>query len=110
MLNDHIANVISVAAAGFFLIGAQFVLNNFTAVSYETGVRATAVGMELGIGRVGAILGPFVAGALQQLYLSPVPMFVSIGVSAIAAGSIILLARQPSKALSNGLEADARIA
>jgi len=83
------------------------VLNNFTAVSYETGVRATAVGMELGIGRVGAILGPFVAGALQQFYLSPVPMFVSIGVSAIAAGAIILLARQPSKALSSSLEAAA---
>jgi MFS family permease len=107
VLNNHIANVITVAAAGFFVIGAQFVLNNFTAASYETGVRATAVGMELGIGRVGAILGPFVAGALQQFYLSPVPMFVSIGVSAIAAGSIILLARQPSKALSSSLEAGA---
>src|SRR5207237_7888027 len=50
VLNDHIVNVTSVAAAGFFIIGAQFVLNNFTAASYETGVRATAVGMELGVG------------------------------------------------------------
>ena len=48
VLNDHIVNITSVAAAGFFIIGAQFVLNNFTAASYETGVRATAVGMELG--------------------------------------------------------------
>ena len=66
-LNDHVVNVTCVAAAGFFIIGAQFVLNNFTAASYETNVRATAVGMELGVGRVGAILGPFVAGALQQI-------------------------------------------
>ena len=80
VLNDHIVNITSVAAAGFFIIGAQFVLNNFTAASYETGVRATAVGMELGVARVGAILGPFVAGALQQ-YQSPTPMFLSIGVS-----------------------------
>ena len=43
VLNDHIVNITSVAAAGFFIIGAQFVLNNFTAASYETGVRATAV-------------------------------------------------------------------
>jgi AAHS family 4-hydroxybenzoate transporter-like MFS transporter len=99
-LNAHIVNVASVAAAGFFIIGAQFVLNNFTATSYETGVRATAVGMELGVARVGAILGPFVAGALQQVYQSPTPMFVSIGLAAIAAGTIILLARQPSKAPS----------
>ena len=95
VLNDHIVNITSVAAAGFFIIGAQFVLNNFTAASYETGVRATAVGMELGVARVGAILGPFVAGALQQ-YQSPTPMFLSIGISAIAAGGIILLARQPA--------------
>src|SRR5438445_12586964 len=104
LLNDHLVNITSVAAAGFFIIGAQFVLNNFTAASYETGVRATAVGMELGIGRVGAILGPFVAGTLQQIYQSPTPMFVSIGVSAIAAGTIILLARRPSKMLSSGFE------
>jgi MFS family permease len=105
VLNDHIVNVTSVAAAGFFIIGAQFVLNNFTAGSYETGVRATAVGMELGIGRVGAILGPLVAGALQQFYQSPTPMFVSIGLAAIAAGTIILLARRPSEVFANGFEA-----
>jgi AAHS family 4-hydroxybenzoate transporter-like MFS transporter len=81
-----------VDAAGFFIIGAQFVLNNFTAAAYETNVRATAVGMELSVGRVGAILGPFVAGALQQNYQSSLPMFISIGAAALAAGGIILLA------------------
>src|SRR6266496_4045537 len=96
VLNDHIVNITSVAAAGFFIIGAQFVLNNFTAASYETGVRATAVGMELGVARVGAILGPFVAGALQQYYQSALPMFVSIGLAALAAGGIILLANRSS--------------
>ena len=34
-------------------------------------------------------------------------MFVSIGVSAIAAGTIILLARRPSKMLSSGFEESA---
>jgi MFS family permease len=91
-LNDHVVNVTCVAAAGFFIIGAQFVLNNFTAAAYETNVRATAVGMELGVGRVGAILGPFVAGALQQSYQSALPMFISIGAAALAAGGIILFA------------------
>jgi MFS family permease len=95
-LNDHIVNVGCVAAAGFFIIGAQFVLNNFTAAAYETNVRATAVGMELGVGRVGAILGPFVAGALQQNYHSALPMFVAIGFAALAAGSIILFANRSS--------------
>jgi AAHS family 4-hydroxybenzoate transporter-like MFS transporter len=93
-LNDHVVNVTCVAAAGFFIIGAQFVLNNFTAAAYETNVRATAVGMELGVGRVGAILGPFVAGALQQGYQSFLPMFVSIGLAAMTAGGIILMANR----------------
>ncbi|HLG81806.1 MAG TPA: MFS transporter [Bradyrhizobium sp.] len=94
--NTHVVNVTAVALAGFCIIGAQFVLNNFTAASYETGVRATAVGMELAIARVGAILGPLVAGTLQQIYQSPTPMFVSIGLSAIAAGAIILFAERPA--------------
>ena len=93
--NSHIVNVTAVAVAGCCILGAQFVLNNFTAASYETSVRATAVGMELAIGRVGAILGPLVAGTLQQIYQSPVPMFISIGLSAISAGAIILLAQRP---------------
>jgi AAHS family 4-hydroxybenzoate transporter-like MFS transporter len=96
VLNSHLVNVTAVALSGFCIIGAQFVLNNFTANSYETGVRATAVGMELSIARVGAILGPLVAGSLQQIYQSPTPMFVSIGLSAIIAGAVILLAQQPA--------------
>jgi sugar phosphate permease len=94
--NDHLVNVTCVAAAGFFSIGAQFVLNNFTATAYDTNVRATAVGMELGVGRVGAILGPFVAGALQQSYQSALPMFISIGCAALVAGSVILFANRTS--------------
>jgi len=99
--NDHIVNVTCVAAAGFFIIGAQFVLNNFTAAAYDTNVRATAVGMELSVGRVGAILGPFVAGALQQTYQSSLPMFVSIGLAALAAGGIVLLAKRSSTEASS---------
>src|SRR3954447_13876458 len=109
-LNDHVVNVTCVAAAGFFIIGAQFVLNNFTAAAYDTNVRATAVGMELGVGRVGAILGPFVAGALQQNYQSSLPMFISIGLAALAAGGIILLANRSSAKASTEQLATVRAA
>jgi len=107
--NTHAVNVTAVALAGFCIIGAQFVLNNFTAASYETGVRATAVGMELAIARVGAILGPLVAGTLQQVYQSPTPMFVSIGLSAIAAGAIILFARRPAAEQAGAVDATAAL-
>lgn len=98
--NIQTVNIISVAAAGFFIIGAQFVLNNFTAASYETNVRATAVGMMLSVGRVGAILGPFVAGQLQQTFQGPTAMFLAIGASAlVAAGAIGSLAADRRSAL-----------
>jgi MFS family permease len=93
VVDNHYTNAFCVAAAGFFIIGAQFVLNNFTAASYHTEVRATAVGMELSVARVGAILGPFIAGALQQIYQSATPMFVSIGAAALLAAVAVLFAR-----------------
>jgi len=108
--NTHLVNVTAVALSGFCIIGAQFVLNNFTAVSYETRVRATAVGMELAIARVGAILGPLVAGSLHQIYQSPTPMFVTIGLSAIAAGAIILLAERPSAEQTDAARESAALA
>jgi MFS family permease len=95
VFNTHIVNLTAIALAGFCIIGAQFVLNNFTANSYDTAVRATAVGMELSIARVGAILGPLVAGVLQQVYQTPTPMFTAIGVAAILAGAIVLVAKRP---------------
>jgi MFS family permease len=49
--------------------------------------------MELSVARVGAILGPFIAGALQQIYQSATPMFVSIGIAALLAGIAVLFAR-----------------
>ena len=103
--NVQIINIVSVAAAGFFIIGAQFVLNNFTAGSYETSVRATAVGMMLSVGRLGAILGPFVAGELQQIFHGPTAMFLAIGVAAlVAAGAIGSLTADRRDAL-NAFEA-----
>ncbi len=88
-LNGHVVNIVCTAAAGFFVIGAQFVLNNFTATAYETSARATAVGMMLSVGRFGAILGPFVVGTLQQAYQGPVPMFTLIGCASLVAAAAV---------------------
>jgi MFS family permease len=105
VLDGHAANLVCTAAAGFCIIGAQYVLNNFTARSYETGVRATAVGMMLSVGRVGAILGPFVVGAMQQVYPGPTAMFVLIGGAAlVAALAILTIGRQPDSGTDRTLQ------
>jgi AAHS family 4-hydroxybenzoate transporter-like MFS transporter len=98
-VNWHGFNLAIVAVAGFCIIGAQHVLNNFTANSYETGFRASGVGMELGVGRVGAILGPYVIGLLQQATGGPEPVFWAIGGAAVVAALVIgSLAMQTSVA------------
>ena len=84
-------------AAGFFIIGGQFVLNNLTANVYETGVRATAVGTELSVGRVGAILGPWVTGVLQEHFPGSTAMFLAITVAALVAAVPMALARSENQ-------------
>ena len=88
-VNSHAFNFAVVAIAGFCVIGAQHVLNNFTANSYETGFRASGVGMELGVGRVGGILGPSVIGLLQQMTGGQEAVFWAIGGAAVVAGLVI---------------------
>ena len=88
-LEGGAVNFASVAIAGFCIIGAQHVLNNLTASLYDTEVRASAVGMELGVGRIGAILGPFVAGLLQGATGGPDAMFWTIGIAALMGGIAI---------------------
>jgi AAHS family 4-hydroxybenzoate transporter-like MFS transporter len=88
----HWTNFAFSAAAGFCIIGGQFVLNNFTAASYETQMRATAVGMELAVGRLGAILGPFIGGALQQMFGGSGAMLAAIAVAAAGAAVCVMFA------------------
>jgi AAHS family 4-hydroxybenzoate transporter-like MFS transporter len=92
LFNIHALNIICVGAAGFCILGGQNVLNNFTAASYDTEVRGTAVGMMLGVGRAGGILGPFVTGLLQQYTPGTAGLFVAIGVASLVGGAAILFA------------------
>ena len=52
------------ALVGAFVIGCQGVLYAFGSIVYPTEVRATGVGMASAVGRVGAMLGPAIAGQL----------------------------------------------
>ena len=49
-------------------------------------LRATGVGMELGIGRLGAILGPFIGGVLQQTFASATSFFVVMAAASLISG------------------------
>ncbi|MFZ0024253.1 3-(3-hydroxy-phenyl)propionate transporter MhpT [Acinetobacter sp.] len=52
------------ALAGAFVIGCQGVLYAFGSIVYSTEVRGTGVGVASAVGRIGAMLGPVIAGQL----------------------------------------------
>jgi AAHS family 4-hydroxybenzoate transporter-like MFS transporter len=58
------ATLVVVGAIGFCIIGGQIGTNALAAALYPTATRGTGVGWAVGIGRIGAILGPVVGGLL----------------------------------------------
>ncbi|VVD89947.1 glucose transporter [Pandoraea iniqua] len=86
---------LGIVVAGMFVIGTQTVLNNLVAVSYPTEIRSTAVGLYLGIARVGAMCGPAIAGVLQQATGGAGAMFVVLGAALVSAAALVFLVARP---------------
>jgi len=80
-----------VFVAGWCIVGGQPGLNTLAANYYPTAARSTGVGAALGVGRLGAILGPYAGGVLlgqqwqaQQLFwVAAAPAAISTIVLAI---------------------------
>jgi MFS transporter, AAHS family, 4-hydroxybenzoate transporter len=83
----HSAVFVTVAifAAGFCIVGGQIAANALAAGYYPTSVRATGVGWALGIGRVGAIVGPLIGGALLDMKWSAGEVFLMAAAAALCA-------------------------
>lgn len=80
-----------IAVAGATTIGSQILLYTFVAQYYPTAVRTTAMGWASGIGRIGAIVGPILTGALLTLELSHQTNFLFIAIPGIIAAVAIFL-------------------
>lgn len=86
--------------AGWGIVGNQAMLNALAATYYPTYLRSTGVGWCLGIGRIGAIVGPLFAGELmrrqwpnQQLFLAA----ASVAFIATVAMLLLWLLLKPGK-------------
>ena len=81
-LTSKTALLIVTFFAGFFVLGIQSGINAIGALVYPTSLRANGSGWELGIGRIGSIVGPLVGALLiglpvEQLYMwSALPFVV----------------------------------
>ncbi|MGA2412078.1 MAG: MFS transporter, partial [Candidatus Binataceae bacterium] len=81
-------------AAGVGVVAGQNVANAFAAMYYPAYIRATGVGWALGIGRIGAIVGPTVGGIMLALHFSRTEIFgAGAAPSVIAALAILGLLR-----------------
>jgi AAHS family 4-hydroxybenzoate transporter-like MFS transporter len=69
--------------AGWCVVGGQPGLNALEAVYYPTYVRSTGVGWCLGVGRIGAIVGPMVGGVLIANKWSNQELFMAAAIPAL---------------------------
>jgi AAHS family 4-hydroxybenzoate transporter-like MFS transporter len=72
-----------VFVAGWCVVGGQPGINAFAATFYPTALRSTGVGFALGIGRIGAIVGPLIGGRLMAAQWTPQQLFWAASIPAL---------------------------
>jgi AAHS family 4-hydroxybenzoate transporter-like MFS transporter len=78
--------MVMVFCAGFCISGGQKSVIALAAVYYPVNLRSTGVGWALGIGRLGGIAGPLVAGMLYSAHWTPAEIFRFSAWPVLAAG------------------------
>jgi AAHS family 4-hydroxybenzoate transporter-like MFS transporter len=87
-----------VFVAGWCIVGSQPGINALAATYYPTYLRSTGVGWGLGIGRVGAIVGPLIGGALMSQQWETQPLFLAAALPAIVTTLLVFALRWFMKA------------
>ena len=85
---------VSVLLAGVFVFSAQVLVYAYVSQFYPAAARGTAIGAASGIGRLGAITGPLIGGALLTAGLAyPWGFYIFAVVAALGAVSVAIVAR-----------------
>jgi AAHS family 4-hydroxybenzoate transporter-like MFS transporter len=82
---------LAVFVAGWCVTGGQPGVNTLAAVYYPTNLRSTGIGWSLGIGRIGAIIGPVVGGRLMALRWTSREVFYAAAVPAAISAVVMLI-------------------
>lgn len=91
---SYMAIMVTTFLLGLCVQGAQAGLNAVAALFYPTSTRTTGVGWSLGVGRIGGIMGPAVAGVLLQIGWTAENIFVAGAVPAACAALSVLCSRR----------------
>src|SRR6202453_2984238 len=76
--------------AGYGVAGGQTAINALSATYYPTDLRATGIGAGLGVGRIGAIIGPVVGGVLMSQHLPSQKLFLVAAVPALISALVMV--------------------
>jgi AAHS family benzoate transporter-like MFS transporter len=89
---------LSVLLAGIFVFSAQVLVYAYVSQLYPAEGRGTALGTASGVGRLGAITGPIVGGALLQAGIAyPWGFYVFALVAALGAVAVAVVGRAPAR-------------
>jgi AAHS family 4-hydroxybenzoate transporter-like MFS transporter len=89
--------------AGWGIVGNQGILNALAGSYYPTYLRSTGVGWCLGIGRIGAIVGPLFAGELLRRQWTNQQLFIaaaSLAFVGVVAMLLLWVLLKPTKAIA----------
>lgn len=89
---------VAVALGGGATFGAQIFANAYAAQYYPTSARSTGVGWCLGVGRIGAIVGPLLGGILLTAQVPLYTNFLAFAIPGLIAAVAIFLVRDRSVA------------
>jgi MFS transporter, AAHS family, benzoate transport protein len=88
---------VSVLLAGIFVFSAQVLVYAYVSQLYPAEVRGTALGTASGVGRLGAIAGPLLGGALLQVGLAyPWGFYAFAIVALLGMLGVVLVGRSPA--------------
>ncbi|MBT2654575.1 aromatic acid/H+ symport family MFS transporter [Bacillus sp. ISL-18] len=89
-----------VALAGAATIGTQNIANSYVSQYYPISMRSTGLGWALGIGRIGAIVGPTVGGILLSSGTSIQFNFIAFAIPGAIAAFVIYLTNNKLSSLT----------
>jgi AAHS family 4-hydroxybenzoate transporter-like MFS transporter len=88
--SDIPLTVLMVFGAGFGVLGGHTAANAVAASSYPASIRSTGIGWALGIGRIGSIIGPAIAGVLIGNNVSIQKLFLLASIPAVCVAAAAL--------------------
>jgi AAHS family 4-hydroxybenzoate transporter-like MFS transporter len=77
--------------AGWCIVGGQPVVGALAGMYYPTDLRSTGIGWGLGIGRIGAIIGPILGGQLMAWQWTNRDIFMAASIPALISMTVVIV-------------------